>query len=83
MVASRIIAIGDIHGQHSKLEQLLVKLAWQPNRGDLLIFLGDYIDYGPHSSSVVETVSDLVTEHPLEVVALMGDHDRIDRKSVV
>ena len=77
MAASRIMAIGDIHGQHLKLEKMLARLAWQPNRGDTLIFLGDFIDYGPQSAAVVNTVSDLVTEYPLEVIALMGDHDRM------
>lgn len=77
MAASRIMAIGDIHGHHLKLEKILLKLGWQSGQGDMLVFLGDYIDYGPHSAAVVETVSDLVTEYPQEVVALMGDHDRL------
>lgn len=75
MGTGRYFVIGDIHGQVEKLEQLLASLPWRSGQGDLLIFLGDYIDYGPQSAAVVNLVSGLVVRHPEEVIALRGDHE--------
>jgi serine/threonine protein phosphatase 1 len=65
-----IIAIGDIHGEAGKLDRLLARLplADKPQ----LVFLGDYIDRGPDSRAVVDTVRGLVAEG---AVALMGNHE--------
>lgn len=54
----RIYAIGDIHGQIDLLELLLARieshLAQNPIPGPLTVFLGDYIDRGPASRTVVD-----------------------------
>lgn len=47
----RIIAIGDLHGHLGPLEKLIEIIS--PNDRDLIIFIGDYIDRGPESKSVV------------------------------
>ena len=44
---SKIIAIGDIHGELYKLQNLFDKLSINVN--DTLVFLGDYIDRGENS----------------------------------
>jgi serine/threonine protein phosphatase 1 len=67
--------VGDIHGCHSKLKTMLSRLEWSPGSGDLLIFLGDYIDRGPQSYEVVETLASLA-EHP-NVICLMGNHEQM------
>ena len=54
---NRLIAIGDIHGQNAILEKILVAINPQPE--DVFVFLGDYIDRGPDSKGVIETISDL------------------------
>lgn len=69
----RIIAIGDIHGCASELESLIERLA--PTRNDLLVFLGDYIDRGPNSARVIDLILELKSR--CEVVALMGNHERM------
>jgi len=63
--------IGDIHGCHSSLVKLLEKVE---HRADTLVFLGDYVDRGPHSKEVVATILTLAQTHP-RVVTLMGNHD--------
>src|SRR5437763_10067319 len=46
--------IADIHGWPGPLSRLLDKIRPQAKPGDTLVFLGDYIDRGPHSREVIE-----------------------------
>ncbi len=70
-----IYAIGDIHGNLAALERLLDKI--KPDlEQDRLIFMGDYIDRGPHPKGVVDYVLDLKNRAPLDrVVCLKGNHE--------
>ena len=71
-------AIGDIHGCHQALLRLLHlchgTAAGQTYR---LVFIGDYIDRGPDSKSVVETISALGQRNPGNVICLMGNHEEL------
>lgn len=67
----RTIAIGDIHGCANELKALLELVA--PQAGDTIVFLGDYIDRGPDSKTVIDTILDL-QEH-CHVVPLVGNHE--------
>ena len=67
----RTLAIGDIHGCHTALTTLLKSLELRPN--DKLIFLGDYIDRGPASRQVIETLLELKKSH--SPVFLRGNHE--------
>ncbi|MBW2668112.1 MAG: metallophosphoesterase [Deltaproteobacteria bacterium] len=49
-----LYAIGDIHGERELLEELLASLPFRD--GDRLVFVGDYVDRGPDSKGVVETL---------------------------
>jgi serine/threonine protein phosphatase 1 len=61
--------IGDIHGELKLLERLLENvLKFNP---DQIVFVGDYIDRGPHSREVVDLILKLGTE----VTCLMGNHE--------
>lgn len=53
----RRLAIGDIHGCHTALTTLLGQVRPEPE--DQIVFLGDYIDRGPGSRAVVDTLIDL------------------------
>ena len=75
--ATRVYAIGDVHGCLGALDQLLEKI-----RSDIgafaddvrLVFLGDLIDRGPASAEVIERV----VRGPLpgsNVQVLMGNHE--------
>ena len=71
----RYFAIGDIHGCLDKLLALmdLLDVDWTQ---DTVVFMGDYIDRGPDSRQVVETVLDLRRKHE-RVVCLAGNHEKM------
>ncbi|MEO5640526.1 MAG: metallophosphoesterase family protein [Sphingomicrobium sp.] len=75
--ATRVYAIGDIHGCHQALDKMLALIDDEvrslPGR-IVLVFLGDLIDRGPDSALVVERLS----QGPLpgtESHVLMGNHE--------
>src|SRR5262245_53927524 len=70
------IAIGDIHGNLSALEDLLEKVMPALSKRDHLVFLGDYIDRGPDSRGCVERILRARAEAPCPVVALLGNHEQ-------
>ena len=72
----RYFVVGDIHGCYLKLKRLMEKLDWTPGGDDLLIFLGDYIDRGPQSYEVIDTLADLA-ERASNVVPLLGNHEEM------
>lgn len=64
--------IGDIHGSHQLLVALLdlvLPLA------STVVFLGDYVDRGPQSREVVETIIALQRQKTHRIIPLMGNHD--------
>lgn len=69
----RTLAIGDIHGCSIAFHTLLEAIA--PGQGDTIVLLGDLIDRGPSSSSVIATAIGL-TAH-CEVVCILGDHEEL------
>lgn len=78
---SRIYAVGDIHGCHSLLIQLLNKIsddAEKQNDGRkvVLIFLGDYIDRGEESAEVLNTLNRFAGFGFDRIVCLKGNHEQ-------
>lgn len=71
---SLTIAIGDIHGCHEQLLQMLETLEAFYSGGKI-VFLGDYIDRGPDSRSVVDRVMAGPTKPDWEWIALKGNHE--------
>ena len=69
----RLIAIGDIHGEIEKLNELLRQL--EPKKDDTLVFLGDYIDRGKHSKEVIEKLIALSQE--TNCIFLKGNHEQM------
>lgn len=71
--------IGDIHGQAGKLEALLRKMGYRetkegwrhPNRQ--VIFVGDFIDRGPHQLHTLNIVRNMVESGA--ALAVMGNHE--------
>ena len=73
MAVGRILAIGDVHGCASSLQQLV---DWvKPKKGDIVVMLGDYVDRGPNSKGVVEYLLDWKLESDL--VLIKGNHEQI------
>jgi serine/threonine protein phosphatase 1 len=77
----RAYAIGDIHGCREKLVALhsliAEDLAARPARSAVLVHLGDYIDQGPDSAGVVALLAAGPPVPGLQVVNLLGDHERM------
>jgi serine/threonine protein phosphatase 1 len=67
----RTLAIGDIHGCLRALDALLD--AVDPQRDDLVVILGDYVDRGPDSKGVLERL--LALQARCRCLTLKGNHD--------
>jgi hypothetical protein len=73
--------IGDIHGHHDKLVELLRRLdylpdaagVWRSTTGRRAIFVGDLIDRGPAQAAVIDTVRAMVEQG--EALIVMGNHE--------
>jgi len=74
----RVYAIGDIHGRLDLLRKLhgIIEddMAENPKDANTVVYLGDYVDRGPDSASVIET---LATSAPAGTATahIMGNHD--------
>jgi serine/threonine protein phosphatase 1 len=73
----RIYAIGDIHGRADLLSRLLERigsdLRRHPTANALQVFLGDYIDRGPHSCQVIELL--IAHRKRYKSLFLKGNHE--------
>jgi hypothetical protein len=71
--------IGDIHGQAVELEELLTKLGYvcvddvYQHDTRQVIFLGDFIDRGPHQRRVLDLARAMVDDGT--ALAVMGNHE--------
>jgi serine/threonine protein phosphatase 1 len=75
---TRVYCIGDIHGCNDLLLQLLAKISQDKqgfNGKVVIVYLGDFIDRGPHSKQVIDT---LLEHEQLEIdyVYLRGNHEQ-------
>ena len=68
---SRLIAVGDIHGQFDMLQELMGKI--DPSDRDFFVFIGDYIDRGKKSREVVDYLINFKKEY--KSVFLRGNHE--------
>ena len=74
----KLFAIGDIHGCYDRLKALVEKIPIDFSR-DTLLFIGDYIDRGPHSAEVVDYLIQL-KKRVKDVIFLKGNHeDMLDK----
>lgn len=71
---TRTIVIGDVHGCNETLRALLKQLRLR--KSDALVFLGDYIDRGPDSKGVIDTVQALRRKGHA-VTCLRGNHEQM------
>lgn len=71
-------AVGDIHGRSDLLGRLLDRLrADRAARGGpaLIVFLGDYVDRGPHSREVIDQLLAFRDEPGFDCRFLLGNHE--------
>jgi serine/threonine protein phosphatase 1 len=69
-----IYAIGDIHGELRKLEELLEHLPLASE--DRLVFIGDYVDRGPNSAQVLDLLVQIRSTRP-GTFFLRGNHEQM------
>jgi serine/threonine protein phosphatase 1 len=72
-MASRTIAIGDIHGCSIALDSLIEAIAPQPD--DMIVTLGDYVDRGIDSKGVLDQLVKLGDR--CHLVPILGNHDQM------
>lgn len=68
----RLFAIGDIHGCIDELSTMMKAIA--PQRGDTVVFVGDYIDRGPSARDVLDFMLEL-GDGDADYVFLKGNHE--------
>ena len=76
MCAMAIFAIGDVHGCADELDELLEMLPLKDS--STVVMLGDYIDRGPYSRRVLETLIEWKTKQ--DIVTLCGNHEEMFRE---
>lgn len=73
----RLYAIGDVHGRADLLGQVLaavdLDISRYPGRRCITVLLGDYVDRGPDSRSVLDIL--IARIRTRETVCLMGNHE--------
>jgi len=82
----RIYAVGDVHGRHDLLQELLKRIIahWESSNGSFttarLIFLGDVIDRGPDSRRCLEVLLELTAQRG--ILLLRGNHEDLLLRSI-
>lgn len=71
-----IYAVGDIHGQRADLERVIELIDRDGGTGAETVFIGDYIDRGPDSRGVIDTLI-AGLDAGRNWTCLMGNHDRM------
>jgi serine/threonine protein phosphatase 1 len=77
--ATRIYAIGDIHGRADLLSEIIARIdddiRRRPIAHTVEIYLGDYIDRGPHSKTVIDLLAVRLVAN--RAVCLRGNHEAV------
>jgi serine/threonine protein phosphatase 1 len=72
-MSERLFAIGDVHGNPAELETLLAGLPLAA--GDVVCFVGDYIDRGRDSKGVIDLLLEARRRTDVGWVFLKGNHE--------
>lgn len=76
----RVYAIGDVHGRLDLLNDVLSRIEFdidsRSEAQNILVFLGDLIDRGPHSAQVIERASNY-RRMGVRMVFLSGNHEEV------
>lgn len=72
-MAARTIAVGDVHGCSKALAALIGAI--EPTRDDTIVMLGDYVNRGPDSRGVLDTLIEL--QRRCRLIPILGNHDEM------
>lgn len=76
MQNNRLIAVGDIHGCFEAFSSILREVEYDGGN-DKLILIGDYIDRGNDSYTVVSTIRSMQEQYRENVVCIRGNHEQM------
>ena len=76
-----VYAVGDIHGRLDLLRRLIADIVAnaamaRKSSRPVIVFLGDYVDRGPHSRGVIDQILQLTKASDFEIHSLMGNHEQ-------
>lgn len=79
-----ICIFGDIHGEYRDLRRFtdLLRIEQAAQTGMKFLFLGDYVDRGPHPVEVVAYLFALKVLHPNNIFMLSGNHEHSNYNSM-
>jgi serine/threonine protein phosphatase 1 len=76
---TRIYAVGDIHGRADLLDETIARidedLERRPTKYTVEVYLGDYVDRGPDSKSVIDLLAVRLVQNG--AVCLRGNHEAL------
>src|SRR6266508_2931853 len=76
---TRIYAVGDIHGRADLLSEVIARIdddiRRRPIAHSVEVYLGDYIDRGPHSRAVLDLLAVRLVANG--AVCLRGNHEAV------
>lgn len=72
METANLFLIGDVHGCYNTFEKVIS--SWNPEN-EILIQVGDLIDRGNFSRSVIQFCKKLEANHPGRTIFIMGNHE--------
>ena len=78
-MAEILFAIGDIHGCKKELDVIhdkIKKYCSKKNKKPIITYLGDYIDRGPKSKDVIQTIIEFTLPN-VEKICLLGNHEQM------
>ena len=68
----KAVFVGDTHGDVDASQRVICRYFKSPYR---VVFLGDYVDRGPHSQENIDYLLHLKVEHPDQIFLLAGNHE--------
>lgn len=74
---SKTFAIADLHGRHDLLLIALERIEQSSHSGGTIVFLGDYVDRGPQSRQIIETLMAGPHARGWKWICLQGNHEEI------
>jgi protein phosphatase len=72
-ITGSVTIVGDLHGNLKSLVRIFEELGYPDSRH--FVFLGDYIDRGPHSCEVLIFLYSLKIIYPKHIFLLRGNHE--------
>lgn len=79
-IPENLVIVSDIHGDLGSLCKILDEVNFEvflANKNNKIIFLGDYIDRGSNSVTVLYTICKLKQTFPQSVILMRGNHEAV------